>query len=142
MKTNITIAAIAATAIFIFSSCDWFSPGKNVKLNITGKWKIDSVNYSKVKDSSKNGLALLFILSDTSLKKSNYEFTDSGKLFIRIKDSIDETLAYRFSPDKLIVNFGNDSTKDQFSVTDLTKESFSILGNDQDSVRFFFTRTK
>lgn len=141
MKTTIITAVILIAA----SAALWFyfnqqPPVGPVKTELTGKWAIDSVDFSKIRDTSKNNLALILFFADSGLTKSTFEFTDSGKFISRFRDSIDEIEPYSFIAESSTLTFGKDSSKKEFSVSFPSPGLLITTGKDKDSISYFMKK--
>jgi hypothetical protein len=90
MKIKI-FAALAATAILISLSCNWFRSGKKPASNpLAGEWKLDSIQSGK--DSSS---LFYFVMIMTDSAGVNVMFTKDS-VFTRSKDHVD-SVAYSFN---------------------------------------------
>lgn len=144
MKTKLTLAALAAIIISL-SSCSWFSSDKHAANPLAGKWTMDSVDLSKVKDSSSAALVVfLYKLPDSNKNKSVYEFTDSNKVFSWDVDSTKKsTDQYLLSPDQRVLSFiGNAKDTNNYVIEQLTADSLVISSNNADSITAYFVRRK
>lgn len=144
MKTKLTLAALAATVIGL-SSCSWFNTDKAVPNPLSGKWIMDSVDLSKVKDSSSAAIVVfLYKLPDSNKNKTIYDFTDSGKVYSWDADSTKKTAEnFLLSPDQLTLSFvGSSKDTNNYVVKQLTADSLVISSNNADSITAYFVKRK
>jgi hypothetical protein len=126
MKITIAVACIAATLLIGFISCDWFRSSKEAAFDITGQWKIDSV---ESKDSSRH-IALL--ASVPALKDSlpvNVQFNaDSTFRYPGANDSA--RYKYYVSDDRKNLFIKEDSVFRQMNIVVENDSSFTIVSPD------------
>jgi hypothetical protein len=143
MKTIFTvllIAALGAGAYFYFSKKQKPSSTDPQKL-IVGKWKIDSLDISRSKDSSLGIVALIFAASDSNLHKYEFEFTKDGSIIEDNQGKPGDTSYYQFASDKeLLVWDRKDSSKIKWAINKL--DSLHLLVQSKDSVVFSFERVR
>ncbi len=131
--------AVMTAAVITLSSCDWLFPGKETQFTIAGKWKIDSADYSKTKDSPAV-FVLLAAISDSALKRTIYEFNDSGQCISHFNDSLREVNHFNLDLKDQVLILGEDSSAKEFRLKDITKAGFTIISNDKDSTSYHFKR--
>jgi len=132
------IAALGAGAYFYFNKKQKPSSADPKEL-IVGKWKIDSLDISRSKDTSPNLIALIFAAGDSNLHKYQFEFTRDGSI---IEDNLGkpgDTSYYQFANDKeLLVWDKKDSSKTKWAINKL--DSAQLLVQSKDSTVFSFRK--
>jgi hypothetical protein len=144
MKTKLTLAAFAVIVISL-SSCRWFSSDKKSTNPLVGKWIMDSVDLSKVKDgSSAVFVVVLYKLLDSNKNKTVYEFTDSNMVFSWDVDSTKKSIdQYLLSPDQRVLSFiGNAKDTTQYVIKQLTPDSLVVSSNNADSITAYLVKRK
>ncbi len=130
------IAALGAAAYFYFSKKQKPSSADPKEL-IVGKWKIDSLDISRSKDTSFNLIALIFAAGDSNLHKYEFEFTRDGSI---IEDNQGkDTSYYQFASDKeLLVWDKKDNAKTNWAINKL--DSLQLVVQSKDSTFLSFER--
>jgi len=132
------IAALGAGAYFYFSKKPKASITDPKEL-IVGKWKIDSLDISRSKDSSVNLIALIFAAADSNLHKYQFEFTSNGSIIEDNQGKPGDTSYYQFANDKeLLVWDKKDSSKTKWTINKL--DSLQLLVQSKDSSVFSFRK--
>jgi len=105
---------------------------------ITGKWRIDSLDISRTKDSS---IALAFLIADSNLKKYEFEIDKKGIITQSINGVVEDTSHYEFTADnQLMVWTRADSAKTKWMINKL--DSLSMVVHDKDSSVFSFRKIR
>jgi len=134
------VAVLGAGAYFYFSNKQKTS-SPNPKVLIAGKWKIDSLDISKTKDSSGVVLALILAASDSNLHKYQFDIDSSGLIVQSLNGKTGDTSHYQFTTDKeLLVWSKSDSAKIKWTISKL--DSLNLIVQDKDSTVFSFRRVK
>lgn len=109
------------------------------KEKLTGKWKIDSLVTTK--DSTSDGLALLFFAIDSTTGKQVYDFQESGQVLVSLPSdtlSKKDTSSYAWSKENEILwkEKYTDSTTEKMTVIKLDKKDFILQSKDSTLVYF------
>lgn len=132
------IAALGAGAYLYFSKKQNLSSADPKEL-IVGKWKIDSLDLSRSKDTSFNLIALIFAAGDSNLQKYQFEFTRDGSIIEDNHGKSGDTSYYKFASDKeLLVWDKRDSSKTKWTINKL--DSLQLLIQSKDSTVFSFRK--
>ena len=132
------IAALGAAAYFYFSKKQKPSSADPKEL-IVGKWKIDSLDISRSKDTSFNLIALIFAAGDSNLHKYEFEFTRDGSIIEDNQGKPGDTSYYQFASDKeLLVWDKKDNAKTNWAINKL--DSLQLVVQSKDSTFLSFER--
>ena len=138
MKTIFVVlllAVLGAGTYFYFGKKKNHSPADPKEL-IVGKWKIDSCNISRSKDSS---LALAFITLDSNLHKYDFEIDKKGLIIQTLDGKTEDTTHYEFANDTLLLLWDKtDTAKTKWTINKL--DSLNLVVQDKDSTVFSFRR--
>ena len=105
---------------------------------ITGKWRIDSLDISRTKDSS---IALAFLVTDSNLNKYEFEVDKNGVIIQSLNGVAEDTSHYEFTDrHQLLVWAKTDTTKIKWTISKL--DSISMVVRDTDSTVFSFRKIK
>lgn len=142
MKTIIIVllvAALGAGAYFYFTKSSKPSSTNSEKL-ILGRWKIDSLDLSKTKDSSLNVIALILAARDSNLHNYNFEFT-KGQIIQSLNGKSEDTSYYQFANEKQLLTWKkNDSLRSKMNINKLDSLNFVVQA--EDSSVFSFIKVK
>jgi len=132
------IAALGAGAYFYFSKKQKPSSADPKEL-IIGKWKIDSVDLSRSKDTSFNLIALIFAAGDSNIHKYQFEFTRDGSIIEDNHGRSEDTSHYQFTGEKELLVWDNrDSSGTKWTINKL--DSINMVIQDKDSSVFCFRK--
>jgi len=106
---------------------------------VIGKWKIDSMVC--VKDSTKDGLALLLLAMDSNVRKQVYDFQTNGRVFVSLPNdtlSKKDTSSFTWRKDRELLWKDNysDSTSESMIVIKLDKKGLVLQSADSTLVYF------
>ena len=105
---------------------------------VTGKWKIDSLDISRTKDSS---IALALLVVDSNLNKYEFEIDKKGLIIQSFNGVVEDTSNYKFTSDnQLLVWTKADSAKNTWTINKL--DSIRMVVHDTDSTVFSFRKIK
>jgi len=105
---------------------------------ILGKWKIDSLDISKTKDSS---IVLALLVADSNLHKYEFDFDKKGAITQSFNGVAGDTSHYEFTSDHQLLVWANaDSAKIKWSINKL--DSSHLVVHDKDSTVFSFRKVK
>jgi hypothetical protein len=105
---------------------------------ITGKWKINSLDLSRTKDSS---LALLFVVTDSNLYDYEFDIDTRGLVIQRLNGVVEDTTHYEFTTgNELLLWARADSAKTKWVINKL--DSLNMVLRDKDSTVFSFQKVK
>lgn len=111
------------------------------KEQIVGKWKLDSLYFSK--DSSNSIMPVIMMPADPNLKKYKYEFTKDGLVELWLADSLTkDSISYEWTKEDYIT-WKENAMKERdevYKVSLLNKDS--LLLQSKDSVSLLFTKEK
>ena len=135
----ILLAAAGGAAYYLLQKkkhADLVSP-INKEL-VTGKWKIDSLDISRTKDSS---IALALLVVDSNLNKYEFEIDKKGLIIQSFNGVVEDTSHYKFTSDnQLLVWAKADSAKNTWTINKL--DSTRMVLHDIDSTLFSFRKIK
>lgn len=133
--------AAAATGVYYLLREKRNEPvsGSIKKEQLIGKWKIDSL--VAVKDSTKDGLALLLFAIDFTARNQVYDFQESGQVLVSLpSDSISQkdTSSYAWGRENEMLwkEKYTDSTAEAMTVIKLDKKDFVLQSKDSTLVYF------
>ena len=128
------IAAAGAGAYFYFSYKQKHSANNQQEL-IIGKWKIDSVDAVRSKDSS-----IRFVsAADSNLRKYEFEFDKQGSV-IKNMNGTQDSSHYKFDDNDLLVWNDADTSKITWTINKL--HSLNLVIQSKDSSVFSFRKIK
>ena len=130
------IAALGGAAYFYFSKKKNNSIPDSTQL-IVGKWRIDTVDLSKSKDSN-NIFASLLTMPDSNGRKLAFDFLKNGIILDSNSKNVD-TSFYEIEKEKdLLVWAKGDSAKTKWSIQKL--DSLQLVVQDKDSALISFRK--
>jgi len=133
--TVLVIAALGAGAYFYFTKKQKPS-SPNSKELIAGNWKIDSVDFSKSKDSS---LALALVVTDSNLHNYQFAIDTSGLIVQSLNGKASDTSHYEFANDKEVFVWSKrDTAKTKWQINKL--DLVNLVVQDKDSLVFSFQK--
>ena len=135
----ILVAAIGGAAYWLLQTKEHPRIGSPInKELVTGKWKIDSLDVSRTKDSS---IALAFLVVDSNLNKYEFEIDKKGLIIQSFNGVVEDTSHYKFTSDnQLLVWTKADSVKTKWTINKL--DSIRMVVHDTDSTEFSFRKIK
>ena len=133
------IAAIGAGVYYYYTRKSKPLAQKNFKELIVGKWKIDSLDISRSKDSSLNVIALVLIAGDSNLHRYEFEFEKNGLITEGLDGKSGDTSYYVFETDNELLAWAKDDTaKTKWTIDKL--DTANLIMRSRDSTIFFFRR--
>src|SRR6185436_14896994 len=135
----ILMAAAGGGIYYLLQKKKHSDPGLAInKELIAGRWKIDSLDISRTKDSS---IALALLVLDSNLKKYEFEVDKKGLIIQSLNGVAEDTSHYQFSDDdQLWIWARADSAKTKWAINKL--DSVSMVVRDKDSAVFSFRKIK
>jgi len=128
------IAALGAAAYFYFAKKKNNSTSNSNEL-IVGRWRVDTIDVSKSKDSN-SIFAALILIPDSNGQKPALDFLQNGIILDSSSQKVD-TSFYKIEKGKeLDVWTTGDSSKAKYSIQKL--DSFRLVVQDKDSVIISF----
>jgi hypothetical protein len=133
------IAAAGTGVYYLLKEKNEPAIGSINKNHVIGKWKIDSL--VAIKDSTKDGVALLLFAMDSNARNQVYDFLESGQVLVSLpSDSAPkkDTSSYAWGKDNEMLwkEKYTDSTAEAMTVIKLGKKDFVLQSKDCTLVYF------
>jgi hypothetical protein len=133
------IAAIGAGVYYYYSKKSKPFTQKDFKELIVGKWKIDSLDISRSRDSTLNIIALVLIASDSNLRRYEFDFQKNGLVTEGLDGKAGDTSYYVFETDnELLAWTKSDTVKTKWTIGKL--DSANLVLQSKDSTIFSFRK--
>ena len=133
------VAALGAGIYFLVTKDKEHSVSS--KELIIGKWKIDSLDISRTKDSSVGMFALALAVADSNLYNYEFDFTKNGLIAGHLNGKAGDTSFYKIENEKqLLVWTNKDSVKTRMDITKL--DSAKLVMQTKDSIVYMLSKVK